>query len=193
LDQLAVKINKREVAIAVSLLIGIIVLIIRANSFSIALRRAGLNPNHVTTIEHSFDSDKQEFKVIETSSKDNKLILAIVTKNRLGFWSISNIRGDGTANPHFASIAWVKGGGFKRFSPTEDSVFQNEWHYAYCGDNATKQIEFLPGQIPENVTVNIQQGGSKFWIHVISFAEPEVLNAFDVKALLEENKCIPAE
>ncbi|WP_139906133.1 hypothetical protein [Clostridium thermarum] len=193
MDQLALKINKRELAIAAILFIAIIALIIRANSFSIALRMAGLNSNYVRIIEHDFGTNDEEFKVIETSSKDSKITLSIVTKNRLGFWKVSSFRGDDTVDPHFTSIAWIKGGGSKRFSSTEDSVFENEWHYAYCGDNAIKEIKFLPGQIPENVTVNIQQGGSKFWIHVISFADPGVLNRFDVKAILEENKCIPID
>ncbi|WP_163193569.1 hypothetical protein [Clostridium thermarum] len=193
MDQLALKINKKEIAIVAIILIGIAFLIIRANSFSIALRRAGLNPNYVRTIEHDFGTNDEEFKVIETSSKDSKITLAIVTKNKLGFWKVSSFRGDDRVDPHFTSIAWVKGGGFKRFSPTGGTVIEHEWHYAYCGDNAIKEIEFLPGQIPENVTVNIQQGDSKFLVHVISFAEPEVLNGFDVKALLEENKCIPID
>lgn len=61
----------------------------------------------------------------------------------------------------------------------------------YSGNNALKLIEFTPGQIPDNVTVNIQQAGESYWIHLITFAEPDVLNSIDMKSILQDNQCIP--
>lgn len=176
------------------LLLGVIAFFIfKINSFSFSLMRSGYNQNNVQTIEHSFDSNKEEFKVIKTNSKNKEIVLAIITKNSMGIWNVTKTTESTSVNPNIASIAWINGGGAKRFLFTSDPTFEHEWHYVYYGTNAVKFIEFLPGQIPENVTVNIQQAGVQFWIHIISFAEPEVLNSISVENLLKENKCIPSE
>lgn len=72
-------------------------------------------------------------------------------------------------------------------------IFQKEWHNAYYGTNATKLIEFLPGQIPENVAVNIHQAGQQFWIHLVTYGEPEVLSKINIEKLLKENKSISSK
>ncbi len=119
--------------------------------------------------------------------------MAIITKNNLGFWTITSKSGKVAANPNLISIGWIRGGGAKRFIYTENAEFENEWHIAYYGNKATKLIYFLPGQIPENVTVNIQQAGELFWIHIITFANPDVLNSIDIQTLLIKNQCITVE
>lgn len=168
----------------------IISLIIWHESYSLALIREGLNPKDVFTIEHSFDSNKKEFKVIKTSSKDNKNKLAILTKNNLGMWNISSTSEDARETPSLIRIGWIRGAGARRYEYSENASFENEWHIAYYGNNATKLIEFLPGQIPENVTVNIRQAGKEFWIHMVSFAEPNALNNVDIDEILVKNQCI---
>ncbi|MCX7884855.1 MAG: hypothetical protein N2448_07495 [Caloramator sp.] len=87
----------------------------------------------------------------------------------------------------------MRNAGAKRFTHTENAIFENEWYYAYYGTNAAKLIELLPGQIPDNVTVNIRQAGQKFWIHLISFSEPDVISNINIEALLKKNKCIPSK
>ena len=166
---------------------------LQANSFSFALVRAGLNPGDVETIEHSYDSVMKEFKVIKTSSKKHEIVLALVAKDSIGFWKVRNAREASPIRPNLVGIAWMRSAGAKRFTHTENAIFENEWHYAYYGTNAAKLIEFLPGQIPDNVAVNIRKAGRKFWIHLISFSEPDVISNINIEALLKENKCIPAE
>ncbi|MDK2903106.1 MAG: hypothetical protein PWQ93_1025, partial [Clostridiales bacterium] len=96
-------------------------------------------------------------------------------------------------------IAWTRSIGTiisRVFIPTpaDDPIFvEDEWHYAYYGTNAIKLIEFLPGQIPCNVVMNIRQAGEKFCIHLITFADPAVISNINIEALLKENKCIPSE
>ena len=165
-------------------------IIIRANSFQISLHRQGLGNQNVDIIDHGFDNNKDEFKVIKTISNDNEIVLALMIKNKMGFWNISSIKAS-TTDSNLVTIGWVISGGAKRFVYTENAIFEQEWHLVYCGNNAKKLIEFFPGQIPENITVNIQQAGEEYCIHIISFAEPDVLNSFDVITLLKNNQCIP--
>ena len=82
--------------------------------------------------------------------------------------------------------------GVKRFVNTEEVDFVQEWHFAYCGNNAVAKIDLQTGQIPENVTVNIQQAGNTYWIHAISFADSYVINDFNnnLIQILETNGCI---
>lgn len=186
--------KKKYLVLLLILLLGVIAFLgFKLNSFSFSLIRKGYNPNDVDAIEHSFDSNKEEFKVIKTSSKNNEIVLAIITKNSMGFWNVTKTTEATSVSPNMASIAWIRGGGAKRFAHTSNAIFEHEWHYVYYGTNAISLIEFLPGQIPENVTVNIQQAGEQFLIHFITFAEPDVLNSINVETLLKDNKCIPTE
>ncbi len=187
--------RKFGVTLTIVLILGLVVFfILRAFSFPLALRMSGLNPRVTDRIEHSFDANGREFRVIKTESRDGGINLVLLTRNGLGFWCMeSQSSNDGQPGPWPVSIGWIRSGGAKRFDFEENATFENEWHLAYYGNNAIKKIEFLPGQIPENVTVNIQQAGAVFSIHVVSFAEPDVLNRFNVPDLLIENHCIPAE
>jgi|GEM_PF-635573 len=177
--------------VLIFLVIGFFVL--QTYSLSLGLVRAGLNPGDVETIEHSYDSVMKEFKVIKTSSKEHEIVLALVNKDSMGFWKVKNTSEATSARPNLVEIAWMRDAGARRFTHTENAIFENEWHYAYYGTNAAKLIEFLPGQIPDNVAVNIRQAGQKFWIHLISFSEPEVISNINIEALLKENKCITSE
>ncbi|WP_039767798.1 hypothetical protein [Caldicellulosiruptor sp. F32] len=62
--------------------------VLQSCSFSLALVRAGLNMGDVEDIEHSYDSVMKEFKVIKTSSKKHEIVLALVTKDSMGFWEV---------------------------------------------------------------------------------------------------------
>lgn len=173
------------------LIVGIF--IIQTNGFSLALIRAGFNTNDVEVIEHSYDSTIGEFKVIKTSSKKHNIILAWMSRDSFGFWKVIMTNDATTVMPNLVQIAWMRGAGAKRFTHTENAIFESEWHNAYYGTNATKLIEFLPGQIPENVAVNIRQAGQQFWIHLVTYGEPEVLSKINIEKLLKENESISSK
>jgi len=185
---------KRIICVILTAAILIIIFfLIHTSGFSLALIRAGFNTNDVEVIEHSYDSAVGEFKVIKTSSKEHKIILACMSRNSFGFWKVITTSEVTSVRPDIVEIAWVRGAGAKRFTHTENAIFENEWHYAYYGTNATKLIEFLPGQIPENVAVNIRQAGQQFWIHLVSYGEPDVLSRIKMEYLLEESKSISSK
>lgn len=71
-----------------------------------------------------------------------------------------------------------------------EHIFDFEWHMLYYGNNAIKLIEFLPGQIPENVAIDIRQAGNIYSIHLINFGDPYVLPNIDIYSLLLEAGCI---
>lgn len=182
----------KTLALIIILLVIVVFFIIRANSFVFALKNEGLTTGDIHTVEeHDYDANGREFKVVQTTSKSGELALALLTKNQFGFWSVTQCD-VATADKQRDSvrIGWIQDGGAKRFTHTENAIFEQEWHLAYCGANAIKRIEIFPEQMPANVTVNIQQDGELYWIHVISFAEGEVLNDFDLMTILEENGCI---
>lgn len=163
-----------------------------AKNFYITLLFEGYKTSDIQIIDNSYDENNIEYKVIKTSSKDHEVVLAILTKNALGIWNITQSQ-ESTEDAALTTIGWVTKGEIKRFSYKDGSTIENEWNLVYCGNNATKLIEFKTGQIPENVTVNIQQNAASYLIHVISFAESDTLNNFDVPSLLIENQCITTE
>jgi len=179
---------------SVAVVLLLIFLILRGNSYAMSLRFIGLDPSTVHVVEQNcYDLEGKEFKVIQANSTTGDIGLAMVSKNEFGFWSVVQYRlSNAGVQPDFTSMAWVQPGGVKTFDHGADSTFEQEWHYAYCGSNATELIFFREEQIPRNVTVNIQQAGATYWVHVISYADEAVIRDFDVQAALIENGCIPA-
>ncbi|MCX7842999.1 MAG: hypothetical protein N2489_07995 [Clostridia bacterium] len=181
----------KKVYIILPILLVIILIcffIYRENSFSFALIKSGFKTSDIDIIEHGFDNNKDEFKVLKTSTDKEKVVLVKMTKSNLGIWSVSDIQKD--ANKGVVSIAWFGDGGVKRYEPTENPIFFTETHYVYYGTNASKLIEFFPNQIPENVTLSVQQAGKIFCIHLLSRGDPEQLSKIDIVKLLIKNKCI---
>lgn len=175
------------IAIAAILLTGLTTA--WAKNFYITLILAGYKPTSIQVIDTSNDENEKEFKVIKTRTNKNKDTLAILTKNALGIWKISETQ-ENTEDSLMSTIGWVKKGELKRFSFKDGGNIENEWNVVYTGNNAAKLIYFNPGQLPENITVNIQQNGTSYLIHVISFADSDILSKFNVSAILEENGCL---
>lgn len=173
----------------VVVLMAAVFLIWRANSLRLALSGAGLCADAITEIvELDADSNGEVFQILKTTSETGEIALVRVVKNTLGFWrveTINTIRREEQMD--YVSIAWVKGAGARRFTHLENAEFENEWHYVYCGEDAVKKIEFAAGELPHNVTVNIQQAGEFYLIHMITFADPEELGGFNIRTLLEKN------
>lgn len=185
--------KKSRIVLWILIIAVIVFIVLQTCSFSLGLIIAGLDPDDVEVIEHSYDRVMKEFKVIKTSSKEHEIVLALIIKDFMGFWKVEYASEAIAVRPNLAEIAWMRRAGAKRFAHMEDAKFEFEWHYTYYGTNAIKPIEFLPGQIPDNVTMNIHQAGQKFWIHLITFSEPKVISKMNIEALLKENKCIPSE
>jgi len=158
-------------------------------NFYITLFISGYNTSEVMVIDTNHDENNKEFKVIKTISKDGTNVLVILTKNTFGIWSITQ-KQEKIDDYTMTTIGWVNKGELKRYSFKEGGTIENEWNIVYCGNNAQKLIEFSPGQIPENTTVNIQQNASSYMIHIISFSSSAPLNNFNVPYLLTENGCI---
>lgn len=182
--------NKKRIIIIVAVAVCLIVFfVLQANSLSFSMRAAGLETDDVKLVE-ALDIDlDQEFKVLQTEKETGELVLVRMVKNKLGFWEVADLNSANSSerNNNYVSIAWVKDAGIKRFTHTETPVFEYEWHYVYCGYNAKEKIEFLPEQIPNNVTVNIQQAGEYYLIHVVTFADPDTNSSFPVWDILKEN------
>ncbi|BCN30097.1 hypothetical protein [Anaeromicropila herbilytica] len=100
----------------------IIILILRENSLYFTLKMAGYNTNQMYIIEHSFNSEKKEFQVIETKSKKHKINLVIVCKNHIGFWNIVQSK-YATNNNDLVKVGWIKKGGFRWYSRTNNATF----------------------------------------------------------------------
>lgn len=167
--------------------------VLYCNNCAIALQFAGFDFEDVHEIEElDYNTNGTMIKVIQTCSVDDgSLAIVHMVKNSFGIWSVyqynyANSESPNTVQYHWASCA----GGVKRFSVADNPSFEQEMHYVVCGNNATKLISFNPDQIPPNITINIQQAGSMYWIHAISFVETDIETIIDLESLLKENGCI---
>lgn len=154
------------------------------NSLSIALKSKGYSHEYILVLERGFNDNGNEFRIVKTS-KGNDLVLVYVEKNNMGFWTAAFTGGISSPGTNLVSIGWMKNAGIRRYEADDDPSFSNEWHKLYYGDNAIKLVSIMPEQLPPGVALNIQQTGSDFSIHFISFEKPDVLEQIDVYYLLE--------
>ena len=82
------------------------------------------------------------FSVLQVYSDDGEIALIYAKRDASGFWHLSDIN-DYNDKWGFASLVWFEGAGVRRYSFEENPVFEKEWHFVYCGDNAVKDIALL--------------------------------------------------
>jgi hypothetical protein len=147
----------------------------------------------INIFEHSYDSNNDEFMVVSTRYKNSDITIVHLTKNKWGFWKIKNSQKNKDIETDVLSYKWLIHAGAKQFNYELNPYFEKELHVLYYGTNALKLVKFKPGEIPENVTINIQQAGNVYYIHLISFADLELLNSIDIPEILLENAIIGSE
>ncbi|ACM61294.1 hypothetical protein B0S90_2552 [Caldicellulosiruptor bescii] len=177
------------VILAILILVFVFITIIKG-SFSITLWRAGFSSANIQTLARSFDDNGNEIKIIKTNSKRSDIVLVYLVKNKFGFWKVGYFTP--SSSNKLAVIGWMRWSAVRRFKADEDHLFEAEYHKIYYGNNAIKRIEFLPGQIPENVAVSIWQAGKEYYIHLICFGTGDAspLNSIDIHSLSLKNKCL---
>ena len=168
----------------------ICVYIARSLTFTLNLKLSGFSTASYKELEHSYDRVLDEFKVIQTETKSGQPAIVLLAKNKFGFWNVSNSNVAIDSNSDFIQLAFMRSTSIKRYDATENGIIEHEWNYLYCGTNAIKLIEFKPGQIPDNVTVNISQADNKYQIHLITYTGSDILGELDLEKILKENNCI---
>lgn len=164
--------------------------ILQHNSETITLNQAGVDTKSTIRDVETIDFDNgHEFKVIQCSMEDGKLAIVHLRKNDWGFWEVHSIEKENELN--YAEYIWVKDTGYQLYSPTDTPIFGNEYHYVYCGNNALKLIKIAPEQLPDNVTLNVQQLGEFYLIHMFTYEKPQNIAGFNVIKYLQENGFIP--
>lgn len=183
--------KKLTVALYAGITVAILVLgalVWKFYSFPIAVSFADLKSRPISFIQQlDVDSNGNQFCVFQAYTDEGNLALAYATRNELGFWHVDRVK-SANETQKYAAIAWSKGAGVRRFTHLENAIFEHEWHFVYTGNDAIKAISFSPGQLPDNSTVNIQQAGKQYTIHLIVFSAESV--AFDLRELLIQNGCV---
>lgn len=169
----------------------VIFIIYRQLSLDIAYFLEGINSNSTIEIEHSFDINKSEYKVIRAKSEEDNILLVRLVKTKLGIWKIGDISSG--SNTKINSISWYGDGGpyINQFGSIDEIGF--EWHFVYSGNNALKYIEIEKIDIPKNMTVEIYQFNTEYIIHLITFEKPEIFNSFNIVNKLIENGFIDSD
>ena len=175
-------------AVATFLILLTLFFILQANSLTIALKQADLNTGTVTYIEELDSDNGTLYKVLKTTSDTGALALVRMYRSNLGFWKVEDIELSNSEKGYdFVSLAWMKHASIRRFSFQDTPDFEREWHYVYCGNNAIKEIEPLAEFLPRNVTVNVQQAGESYLIHIITYANPDETGTIDMYTILKQN------
>ncbi|MCX7904664.1 MAG: hypothetical protein N2486_09135 [Caloramator sp.] len=149
-------------------------------------------PRSIKTLRSGISANQNEFKIIAVESKNKNIVLAMVEKNKLGFWKVLytspdvkllNYDGEKEFTKQPLEISWM--------TPTL-KIDGNKaspimiFNYIYYGRNAIKPIEFDKEQIPENIKVEISQMQNEYIIYI---ASEETIN-LDMQDILLRLKCI---
>ena len=184
---------RRKTVVAISVVfVGIFIVsywILAHNSLSLALKHAGYDSLVQYIVELDVDANGREFTVFQTESKEGKIALVLATKNRMGFWYLKDVDEE-SEQVDVASLAWVEDSWWRKW-PLQgyaETVYENEWHYAYSGNNAVNRIRFETGQLPDNCTVHTWQMGEFYIVYIVRVGEEPV--QMNIVELLQENGCI---
>lgn len=183
--------TKRFLSIFITLIIVVICifLLLQSFSFQLALGIKGYE-TETAVFFHGFDSQQREYQVIQTENREGSPCILLLTKNSLGFWQITPIQMDKNEASEIISCQWEGKTKVRRFSPYENGVFETEFHQVYYGSNALSKVYFLPGQLPADAAVSIQQNGREFWIHTIAFHPDGEIVKEDILTFLQKNGCV---
>ena len=165
----------------------VFLIIIYANNYHIMLRLEGLvGGGRRLEIYASETVGNDVFQIAISRDANNDVKLARISRNSFGIWSADLIIGEEHRSPECGAILiiWVSSERLKYYYPTEGIRSVLESNVLFQGNNAVRLIEFLPGDLPDNVTAGIRQSGSDYLIHFISFAGFEAFNNFDIGGFL---------
>ena len=159
------------------LLLGIAYL----NRWSITLSSIGFSSS-ASTVYEGFDANGDPCRVVVDTDSEERGHLALLTENRFGWWEAAQVSSQTDQN-ELARISWMSPAGVRYM---EDGKFDPdfEFHAVYCGNNAAGPVFPITEKLPSNVTVNVQQSGSFYLLHFISFGPESPLNGLSVKELL---------
>jgi hypothetical protein len=155
--------------------------IVRACSFDIAISAADLSSKHLTVIqEPTHNSEGKLYQVVASRSKNGNAALAFLTKNFLGFWTVSSVDvADPSRGYDHALMFWSD---ISVNFYSMDSDFQHDNHIVYSNTNAIKLIEFPQEVFDGGTVVYVWQNAEHYWIHIATtegFSE-------DIPSLLKE-------
>ena len=164
--------------------------VLRAFSLDMAISASGLRRTSADVVYgHPAEDSNKEFQVIRSRTKEGERpALAYLTKNALGFWSVSSVQ---IATPDqlggTAQILWNDFIYSNHFGEPDIGVVM---HRVYVGDNAIGALNQFPqDQLPDNVSVEITQNSAYYCIHVITVVYGSG-TSFDILPLLKENNLI---
>jgi len=157
-------------------------------AFAAMLEEAGLKREGIRYLRELGIDYNQATKVFQTTTKEGDLALVQAVKDTSGVWKILYSQNTAEDGPSIG-INWFGSKQTRKYNRWDTEVTEREYHFAYCGNDAVKAIALNPEQLPENATVNIQQEGSFYLIHVVVYSTGG-MPQFLVQEALEENGCV---
>ena len=175
------------------LVIGIVITLIicvaaYVSSAVLALRMNGISGSGrvVQVLHEGTDSNDRDIRIVMSRGGADDIMLAKISRNALGVWGVDFIQGEEFRDPEtgLLQIAWLGSSWFSRFNITDNSTFSFENHMIFHGNNAIREIEFLPGRLPHNVTAGVRQIDSDYILHFIALGDMLTFNEIDMSSLL---------
>ena len=183
---------RKRYIIPLAVLLFLIIQLVFVNSYRIVLWSNGIVKKNTDIIDIGIDDNGLKFCVIKSSDMAKNIKLVHMTQNEIGLWKLDYILGKLAEETGLLEMRWTRVASVRRFSIEDDIPIEYETHLLYNGSNAQRKIRLSDlGELPNNVTVNIQQSEAEFTLHIIGFGDYDMLSDVHVSDMLKKNGCIP--
>ena len=180
---------RNKIIAVTALIIALLLFIAYFSSYSLALSSIGFKKNSTSDIFQGIDPNGYDYRVVMYKDEEDSAAFALLTKDSIGIWKVSLLN-DRKSELGMVSFGWTGVRSLARYDMSEDVVPMGEYHAVYAGNNAIAPLKTIYEILPPNITVDIQQAGSSYVMHFMSYGPFNLISNADVIELLTEHKYI---
>lgn len=170
-------------------LVAVILAAIGLNSYVITLNAIGFEPKNTIMLHSWIEQDGTEYRIVAELIHGEMPAVKKLNKSKLGFWTEAKDWVVVDSSSEFKTV-WSRAAGWRYYNFSHDRTSLWDNHMVYCGNNATREIFISSEQLPANTTVEVQQSGSAYILHFVTYGRADTLNDIDPYLLLKDADCV---
>lgn len=166
--------------------VSMVICILWYYNYSIVLLHNGFKLKETSIISAGIDNGGKEYRVIKSKDAYGNVKFAYCSKEFASLWKIIQIADKPSDDTGMIAIGWSGKINVSRFNMEDNAIFEHEIHHVYYGRNALKLVDVPVEKLSSDITVSIEQNGTEYILHLISYGDADALNKVNIYELLKE-------
>ena len=183
--------EKRAWLIPAAIFLALLLLYCRSADVSLLLR--GYRPSETYTVYVGQDLTGCDCRVICCRKAEKNPEYMYMTNRLGGLWTVQQVSRPLEPDTGFGLFSWIARTGPDTVPDNETAAWMEmENHLLWYGNNARRHIPAFYDRLPPNTAVNIQQDGSAYVIHFVSYsslARKTEEQTIDISQLMNDLGC----